>query len=198
MQQKVTLLVAFLAALAGCASSPAPVAQNPQRVLIVVFDQMRPEYAERFGMKNVLELQKSGVNFTNGYLGHLASETVVSHNVMVSGMFPRNMGWVDEAYRDTNNLLGKGANAMWETAGWGVQEFGIVIKKAGYPKLADYLHQAKPGTKFIVVGQKGYAVDSVAAPSADIAVRVSGRQRDVTKEKGLRQPRRSMALSRRR
>ncbi|HEY0339060.1 MAG TPA: hypothetical protein VGC70_17080, partial [Burkholderiales bacterium] len=86
MQKKVILLVAFLAALAGCASGPAPVAY-PQRVLIVVFDQMRPEYTERYGMKNVLDLQKSGVNFTNGYLGHLASETVVSHNVMVSGLF---------------------------------------------------------------------------------------------------------------
>jgi hypothetical protein len=183
MQKKVILLVAFLAALAGCASAPAPV-PYPQRVLIVVFDQMRPEYAERYGMKNVLDLQKSGVNFTNGYLGHLASETVVSHNVMVSGLFPKNMGWVDEAYRDTHNLLGKGANVMWETAGWGVQEFGIVIKNAGYPKLADYLHQAKPGTKFIVVGEKGYAVDSVAAPSGDIAVRFSGRQRDVSQDKG--------------
>src|SRR3954464_9601785 len=117
MQKTVILFVAFLAALAGCASSPAPVSNNPQRVLIVVFDQMRPEYAERYGMKNVLDLQKSGVNFTNGYLGHLASETVVSHNVMVSGLFPKNMGWVDEAYRDTRNLLGKGANVMWETAG---------------------------------------------------------------------------------
>ena len=181
--RKLFWLIACLAALAGCASAP-PVANPPQRVLIVVFDQMRPEYAERFGMKNVLELQKSGVNFTNGYLGHLASETVVSHNVMVSGLYPKNMGWVDEAYRDTNNLLGKGANVMWETAGWGVQEFGVVIKNAGYPKLADYLHQAKPGTKFIAVGQKGYAVDSVVAPSGDIGVRVSGRQSDVTKEKG--------------
>src|SRR5215210_6836914 len=136
MHKKVILFAALVVALTGCASAPAPVAKSPQRVLIVVFDQMRPEYAERFGMKNVLDLQKSGVHFTNGYLGHLASETVVSHNVMVSGMFPKNMGWVDEAYRDTTNLLGKGTNAMWETAGWGVQEFGTVIKNAGYLKLA--------------------------------------------------------------
>lgn len=184
MGRTVIVLLTCFTFLAGCTAPRSDVAKRPQRVLIVVFDQMRPEYAERFAMKNVLALQQSGVHFPNGYLGHLASETVVSHNVMVSGLFPKHMGWVDEAYRDTTNLLGKGAGAMWETAAWGPQDFATVIRNANYPKLADYLHQARPGTKFIAVGQKGYAVDSVVAPSGDIGVRFSGRQRDVTKEKG--------------
>ncbi len=34
------------------------------------------------------------------------------------------------------------------------------------PKLADYLQTAQPGKKFIVVGQKSYAVESAAAKSA--------------------------------
>jgi hypothetical protein len=51
-----------------------------------------------------------------------------------------------------------------------------VISAAGYPKLADYLHAARPGTSFIVVGEKSYAVDSAVQPSGDIAVRMSGRQ----------------------
>ena len=33
----------------------------------------------------------------------MASETVVSHNVMVSGKFPSHMGWSDEAFRDLDN-----------------------------------------------------------------------------------------------
>jgi hypothetical protein len=149
----------------------------PSRVLIVVFDQMRPEYAQRFEMRHVLQLQKEGVNFKNGYLGHMPSETVISHNVMVSGVFPKKMGWVDEAYRDTGNLFGKGANAMWVTGDFSRAQFDTLVAQGKYPKLADYLHRAQPGRKFIVVGQKGYAVDSIAAPSADIAVKLSGRQK---------------------
>lgn len=173
--RKIGIAILSLTALpAAFADHTSP---RPTRVLIVVFDQMRPEYAEIFGMRNVQRLQREGINFKNGYLGHMTSETVVSHNVMVSGVYPKRMGWVDEAYRDTDNLLGKGQNAMWVTGEFKREQFDTLIKHAGYPKLADYLHRAQPGRKFIVVGQKAYAVDSVAAPSADIAVKMSGRQK---------------------
>ena len=32
-----------------------------------------------------------------------------------------------------------------------------------YDELADYLHKAQPGTKFIAVAQKGYVAESIAA-----------------------------------
>ena len=38
----------------------------------------------------------------------MASETVVSHNVMTSGMLPKHMGWADEWFRDTDGVLGAG------------------------------------------------------------------------------------------
>lgn len=188
MRDKLKLFIAVATTAVATFSTSAAIAREalPQakRVLIVVFDQMRPEYAQRFDMKNVLALQAQGVHFPNGYLGHMPSETVISHNVMVSGVFPKRMGWADEAYRDTANLLGKGVNAMWETGSLTPAQFGTLVRKAAYPKLADYLHVARPGGKFIVVGQKNYAVDSVAAPSADIAVKMSDRQKDVSKETG--------------
>ena len=52
---------------------------------------------------------------------------------------------------------------MWITGNFGLTEFGTLIENEGYPKLADYLHGAFPGTKFIAVGQKGYAIESTAA-----------------------------------
>jgi hypothetical protein len=142
---------------------------------------MRPEYADRFNMPNFRSLRDSGTNFNQAYLGYMGSETVVSHNVLMSGESPRNMGWVDEAYRDREGLLGPNTDQMWVTGELSYDQFGTLIQDKGYPKLADYLQQAQPGKKFIVVGQKAYAVDSAAAPSAvdqsddDIAVRFSGR-----------------------
>ncbi len=166
---------------AGAAASSEPGAATPTKVLIVLFDQMRPEYADRFNMPNFRMLRGEGTNFRDAYLGYMGSETVIAHNVLMSGQEPRHMGWVDEAYRDTGNLLGGGANQMWTTGELSYTQYGQLIKPEGYPKLADYLQEAQPGKKFIVVGQKGYAVESAAAESAadtfggDIAVRFGSR-----------------------
>ena len=108
-------LVAVLATMAltvplwtsGGAAQGTPA--HPSRVLIVLFDQMLPEYANQFDMPNFRELRDAGTNFKNAYLGYMASETVMAHNVITSGQLPKHMGWTDEAYRDADNLLGKGA-----------------------------------------------------------------------------------------
>ncbi len=64
---------------------------------------------------------------------------------------------------------------MHITGDLSLADFGTLITHEGYPKLADYLHSAFPGTKFIVVGEKSYAVESAVAPTGDIGVRLSGR-----------------------
>ena len=142
---------------------------------------MLSKYADEFDMPNFRMLRDSGTNFNNAYLGYMGSETVIAHNVLMSGQNPKHMGWVDEAYRDREGLLSADTNQMWTTGELTYPQFGTLIQDKGYPKLADYLQDAQPGKKFIVVGQKGYAVDSAAAESAfdtsgaDIAVRFSGR-----------------------
>ena len=183
------VLGASLVLATGGGADPRPGSHHggdrrPHRVLIVVMDQMRPEYVDQFDMDNVRRLQHQGVNYRRAYLGHMASETVVSHNVMVSGQYPRHMGWSDEAYRDTDNVLGGGANQIYVTGDLTQAQFNAIVAHANYPKLADYLHAAQPGTKFAVVGEKSYAVESIAAPSADIAVRLSGRNSDVSPATG--------------
>jgi Sulfatase/Type I phosphodiesterase / nucleotide pyrophosphatase len=159
---------------------------SPHRVLIVVMDQMRPEYVDQFDMDNVRRLQRQGVNYRRAYLGHMASETVISHNVMVSGLYPKHMGWSDEVYRDAGNVLGGGADQIYITGDLTQAQFNLLVSHANYPKLADYLHARFPGTKFATVGEKSYAVESIAAPSnaTDIAVRMSSRRSDVSPTTG--------------
>lgn len=154
-------------------------AAPPQRVLIVLFDQMVPKYADIFHMPNFRRLRDSGRNFKEAYLGYMASETVIAHNVIVSGKHPKNMGWVDEAYRDVNNYFGKNVPgeppAMHITGDLSLADFSTIVNAEGYPKLADYLHAAYPGTKFITVGEKSYAVESATTSAGDIGVRLSSR-----------------------
>lgn len=182
----VALVGSALSGGSSAASSPtttagAAGANPPSHVLIVLFDQMLPKYANQFNMPNFRMLRDSGTNFNQAYLGYMGSETVIAHNVLMSGENPKNMGWVDEAYRDREGLLGPDTNQMYTTGELTYDQFGSLIQNKGYPKLADYLQQAQPGKKFIVVGQKAYAVDSAAAESvydtsdADISVRFSGR-----------------------
>src|SRR5690242_13146213 len=44
---------------------------RPHHVLIVVMDQMRPEYVDQFDMDNVRRLQRKGVDYRRAYLGHM-------------------------------------------------------------------------------------------------------------------------------
>src|SRR3954452_25422196 len=133
-----------------------PAARPPDRVLIVLFDQMLPQYADQFAMPNFRGLRGHGTSFGQAYLGYMASETVIAHNVITSGLLPNHMGYTNEAYRDTRNVFGKGYDAMHITGDLSLADFATIEKNGGqpYPKLADYLHGARPGTKFITVGQK--------------------------------------------
>ena len=171
--------------LGGAATSAAPVKPQPpaaNRVLIVLFDQMIPQYADQFAMPNFRRLRGEGTTFSQAYLGYMASETVIAHNVITSGLLPKNMGWTDEAFRDAGNVFGKGKDAMHITGDLSLSDFATLEQRNGkpYKKLADYLHGAYPGTKFITVGEKSYAVDSATGASGDIGVRMSSRKSKVT------------------
>jgi hypothetical protein len=164
------------------AGPPQPTPPPANRVMIVLFDQMLPEYADQFDMPNYRTVRDSGTNFQKAYLGYMASETVMAHNVITSGLEPRHMGWTDEAYRDHANVFGKGAGQMHITGDLSLADFALIEKNNGvaYPKLADYLHTAYPGSKFITVGEKSYAVESATGATGDIAVRLSSRRSNVT------------------
>jgi hypothetical protein len=175
---------------AGTASAHKTDRGTADRVLIVLFDQMVPQYADQFYMPNFRKLRGDGTYYNKAYLGYMASETVIAHNVITSGLLPKNMGYTDEAYRDHANIFGKGVGAMHITGDLSLADFATVEKtstvegKVGkpYPKLADYLHKARPNGKFISVGEKSYAVEAATGASGDIAVRMSSRRSDVTSD----------------
>ncbi len=125
----------------------------------------------------MLDLQQKGVTFPNAYVGDMASETVVSHNVMVSGQFPKHMGWSDEAFRDVDNVLGFGADAIVTSGDLGYDQYVKLIDEWDYKKLGDYLHEKFPGTVVANVGQKGYQVESMAASSSDYYVRMGSKKK---------------------
>jgi len=154
------LVVLFLAASVAMAG-------QPKRVLIITMDQMKPWYVQQYDMTHMLWLQNHGVNFNKAYVGQMASETVVSHNTIVSGLFPKNMGWSDEVLRDVDNVLGYGAGAIVTVGDLSYDQYVALIEHEGYPKLGDYMHKAFPGKIVANFGEKKYQVNSTAASSSD-------------------------------
>src|SRR5690349_18031765 len=89
-------------AAAGCSEAtdepgPAPEPHAaariapPRRVVIVLFDQMVPDYADRFAMPNFRRIRDAGTSFDKARLGYMASETVISHDVIMSAQLPKHM-----------------------------------------------------------------------------------------------------------
>jgi hypothetical protein len=172
----VTALLALFAVPTQGNADAAP-RERPTRVVLIVLDQLRRDFITRFDMDNVQELIAGGVSYRKAYLGHMASETVVSHNVMTSGMLPKHMGWSDEWYRDADGVLGP-VGAHYVTGSMSVDQFDALIRHRRYPKLADYLHEAFPGTTVAAVGEKSYATYTLGGPSADMRITYSGRSFD--------------------
>lgn len=179
-----TVACAALAATAGSPPATGAVAPGsaegraqPTRVVMIVLDQLRPAFIEKYDMPNVQALIEGGTSFPNAYLGHMASETVISHNVMTSGQLPKNMGWSDEWYRDVDGVLGDPGD-QYVTGSMSRDQFDALISNGGYQKISDYLAETFPNRVTATVGQKAYAVNSMSSPSTDIQVTLSSRNYD--------------------
>jgi hypothetical protein len=174
-----TIVVSAVFAIVGIQVGPATPAgatpEPPTRVLIIVLDQMRPDYVERFDMDNVRALTDSGVDFHRAILGHMAAETVISHNVMTSGMLPKHMGWANEVLRDADDVFGAAEGEYVVTSSMGCGQFGQLVSHEGYPKLGDYLDAVDPAgdARFVAIGQKTTASCNAGQPADanDIVVR---------------------------
>ncbi len=85
-----------------------------------------------------------GTNFKNSYLGHMGSETVVTHNVITSGKLPKNMGWTDEGYRDVDGVLAPKdndpSNDFYLPGDLSKDQLYSLQNHSGNKKLQDYLH----------------------------------------------------------
>lgn len=187
----VALGMSGLAALAsGLSPSAASVATQesvtaaparPDRVVIIVVDALSREIVDKYGMTNVQQLMADGVNAPKAYLGHVGSVTVVTHNVITAGLLPKHMGWSSEGFRDVDGVLAAqspNGSPYWFTSDWTKDQMFAVQQHEGYPKLADYLHAFRPGSKVVTISPKTYAGYAFGGPGSDEIITFSGRSYD--------------------
>ena len=112
-------IVAFAATMAlvlplwaGGGTAQGGVPSHPTRVVIVLFDQMIPQYATSSTCRTSASSGTTARTSSNAYLGYMASETVIAHNVITSGLSSRST-WAGPT-RPTatpTTCFGKGADA---------------------------------------------------------------------------------------
>jgi hypothetical protein len=150
--------------LGGGVASAQPAA--PSRVLLIVIDGMRADYLDRYDLPNLEALRASGVGFTRSQVGYMSSITVISHNVIASGQLPKHQGWSNEIFRDTENVLGGGANGLYVMSSASCGDFKLLTEHEGYPKLADYLGDLETDgdARFVSIATKDRSACGVGHP----------------------------------
>jgi len=160
-------LVAILLALSTClALSQRPV---PDHLLLMVFDQMRPDYIDRFDLPNFKRLRAASRHYPDAYVGHLSAETIVAHVVIPTGLPPRALPWTEEVMVDEAGLLGK-PGAAYKSSEFTRDEMARMLGSIPSEQhLATRLRE-KVGGKVFAVGEKHYAAIALGTPAADAIV----------------------------
>jgi Type I phosphodiesterase / nucleotide pyrophosphatase len=195
-------LVALLFTLSLVVAAPAEAKkerERPTRVIILVLDQARPDTITRYGMENVQRLQREGMNFPNALVGHMAAETVISHNVLTSGLFPKHMGWTNEVYRDTEGVVTP-ADDYHITSSMSCAQYDQLIEHdGGYPKLQDYLDNrfgelsmfasiSQKRSSACTAGHVSRAADSTDDDAEDLILQIRGDRQPICLNREWRQP----------
>ena len=103
----VTTLVAAGAGTGPVSADPRAAAgvDEPTKVVVILVDALSRQVVDRYDMDNVQALMQRGTDYPRCTLGHLGAETVVTHNVLTTGVLPKRMGWSDEYIRDVDGVL---------------------------------------------------------------------------------------------
>src|SRR5688500_11452455 len=157
--------------LAGCSVQAHGAEAAPDHVLLMVFDQMRPDYIDRFGLANFKRLRASSRNYPDAYVGHLSSQTVVAHMVIPTGLRPGALPWVDDVLVDVDGAIGKPGLAYNTGKLSRLQTWQLLQKIPRDQFLAARIKDAL-GRKVFAVGQKDYAAEFLGGPHSDAIVRL--------------------------
>lgn len=164
------ILLGIILTLARCTTPSQPQSLSslhpekvPKRLMVLVFDQLRPDLIDKYQLKNFLRLRREGLSFSNAIVGHLPSVTVVSHPVITTGLFPNRLPWQDEFFRDDNGKLGD-KGLFHSTLDLKAEQFKTLVQETEPVSLLSRLTGSSSRQHSYTIGQKAYAVMGFGAP----------------------------------
>ncbi len=169
-------LAALLFALACSAPADAPEAAatgaetaaaavpdgTPRLVLIIVVDQMRGDYLERFDAllnHGLARLLREGIVFTDAHHFHAATETAPGHATLSTGVFPKRHGVVGNSWFDRER-----GDDVYCCAD---PDHGVSPRNLLVPALGDLLKAAYPEARVYAASAKDRAAILMGGHHAD-------------------------------
>lgn len=134
----------------------------PRLVLVIVVDQMRADYLERFrpllnhGLSRLL---KEGIVFTNAHHFHAATETAPGHATLATGVFPKRHGIIANSWFDRE----RGEDVYC----CGDPDHGVSPRNMLVPALGDLLKAAYPEARVYAASAKDRAAILMGGHHAD-------------------------------
>jgi hypothetical protein len=166
----------------------------PTHLVFMVFDQMRPDYIDRFDLKNFKRLRKISTNYNEAYVGHLASVTVVSHAVMTTGLLPKDLPWSENTFWDRKGLLGD-ADQIYNTLTLAQDQYKKLLLQIPADQFLIKRFKDKTRKKVFVVGEKDYATLALGGPYSDTII-YAQKKSGVCKPFGVNVPQRILEQNR--
>ncbi len=151
----------------GCTQPKTNTDPRPQRLVLVVLDQFRPEYTANLKLPHLGELENRSAVFEKAHVGFLPATTVVAHQVIPRGRFPRNLAWTDDIHRDSAGTLGP-KGRLYDPGELTHEQMKTLL----VPHDAGHVANLLSG-EFLAVGQKNYAVYALAGSQNGIFVTLS-------------------------
>lgn len=149
----------FIARLGSAQAAP------PRLTVVLVVDQMRADYLERFTgeyLGGFARLVRGGAIFTHARHGHVPTETAPGHAALLTGCFPSQHGVI---------------NNYWWDRGSGKEVYAVDDPDHGRspvhelcPALGDLLKAASPESKVVSISGKDRAAILMGGHKPDLAL----------------------------
>jgi len=173
VRRRVASAFALLLLSASAFAAPAP---PPRLVVVMVVDQMRGDYIERYGFQwtgGLRRLVDGGAWFRRAAYPYLTTVTCAGHTTISTGAFPRTHGIVGNSWfdRDLGRSVGCTRDASLTTISYGAPvEGGEGPSRILVPTLSDELRTQPPvPARVVTLSMKERTAIALAGHRADAA-----------------------------
>ena len=146
---------------------------HPKLIVVVVVDQMRADYLQRFAAYEnggLHFIATQGTNFLNAHYGHMPTETCLGHSIVLSGRNPAHTGMVANEWYDRTS--GKMTYCVADPNSPLIGDSGAGVSPKNFigDNFSDWLQSSYPGARVFSLSLKDRAAITLGGHHAQAAV----------------------------